>query len=158
MCFGGGGGICLINTQEVGPNSGKISDVFSHQCNLKQLSVSSIQTEVCHDELALSTCGKRNEREGKCVFVKERENKGNGGRDYFRCPIDLKSALCHVEKLCYRQRCFVWVITAALLRNPPAEDTHYKLRSPAFLPLAQCFWPAHVQPLSCPLIHLHYLL
>lgn len=92
------------------------------------------------------------EKRGK-ESVKESENKGGGGRDYiFLCLIDLKSALCHVEKLCFRQRCFVWVITAALAAKGTGRihSYIYTLRSAAFLPLAQCFWPVHVQPLSCP--------
>lgn len=68
----------------------------------------------------------KKEREGKCVCVKERENKGEVGRDYiFQCPIDLKSALCHVVKLCFRQRCFVWVITAALAATPSGRIHSY---------------------------------
>lgn len=157
----------IINTKDVGPYSGKISDVFSlvwaASCNLQHLAASSVQIEFCQDELSLlrhlSTCGKRKEREGKWVCVREEKTRKRGGEiAFFRCPVDLKSALCHVVKLCFRQRCFVWVITAALAAKT-SDRIHsyiYTLKSPSLL--AEFIWPVETQPLSCPLVHLHYLM
>lgn len=60
-----------------------------------------------------------------CVREKEWESEGvieTGDRDYvFHVLTDLRGALCHVVKLCFRPRRFVWVITAALAAKPSSR-------------------------------------
>lgn len=82
------------------------------------------------------------------------ETKIKQGRDkIFQCSIDLKSALCHVDKLCFRQRCFVWVITFALTAK--LQNTLIHLDTKIF-----CFssFGLYMFSHSCLLMHLRYLM